>query len=294
MRKIKLVGVLASIVVGATAIVGCGGGAGGDGGTKAVLDAKAINDLGQSAGTNIPGCIYSSDISGISMMDDELALSYKSTLRRLKERSTLPVKMEREVNEQEQGDCGGSIQKTGTHADGSSHLSYVYNDYCTTVGNGNTKMNGEMTVDIDGTPSDNGPIINYTSYTTGSAGVTVKTSSGTETKTQTMYLNKLIVKDTSIEGTEVKFVDSSGSVYRVTGLKATMKDDKLQLDSATYNDPKLGAMTVTSTPMGTDGSGTITVTGSEGSANFKNDGSGIFKVRDADGVLIGQLDCSSE
>ena len=289
-------------ILAISVIVGCGGGSGGGSGGLAKLDDKAIGDLAQSTAKAIPGCTYNSPKVSMVMADESVAMSYKKLIQDVQETGKAVNMHKREkhaLNYRIFGNCPGAhgdIHVTGMHDSGSDTVTYQYNDYCTQDAVGDkTTLNGTMSVYKHGTPSAGGPIIDSTTYSTASSGLTTKIEANGATKTKTTHIDNLVVKETSATATEMKFT-GDGKTHKLTGLEVDLKNNALQVKKLTYHDPVVGALSVTTSKIPLAGgavAATITVTGSEGSSTFRTDDitTGKFDVKNADGDLIGSLEC---
>ena len=94
---------------------------------------------------------------------------------------------------------------------------------------------------------------------------------------------------------EIKTTNDQGT-FVLKNAEAEYSDtpEVLTVKHATYSDPDVGAVSVKTTPIGKNGSATITVSGSEGTVEFKTDDTSTYRFNATmDGKQIGALDCSN-
>ncbi|MCH9739794.1 MAG: hypothetical protein K0U38_02995 [Epsilonproteobacteria bacterium] len=296
MKKLTFIKGVAILTVG-FAVIGCGGGSDSSSSKKAALDAQSIDKLGTNAAKVIPGCVYTSETVATVLEQDRLA-SYKVVIDTIKSnKSSKSPKIQKDtINENAVGDCGGTYTISGEHDNGDTDVTYAFDNFC----NGSTTIDGSAHVYIDGTPSDDGPITESIEVSTGSSGVAVTTTVDGTTTQQSIYIDDFKWTATgSMSVDELKTTSAEGT-YSLTNVDIVYNEtaETVQIKSATYTDPEVGAVTVSTTVIPTadnaTGPATLTVTGSDGTATFTtNDVStGLFTSSLADGTTVVGLDCS--
>ena len=306
MRSLRVVTMgMSTILVGF--IIGCGGGGGGDA-PKAKLTAKDVDTLGSSAAKMLPGCEYNSDDVAFAHMDEQVLGSYRMLRKEVllfNKKNKVPL-MARSVHIVDTGGCGGTLTKEGTHENGDEHLTYTYDHYCSGDATKQTVVDGVVSVEKDQTPTASGPKLNSMTMNTQGGGLTTTNKANGETTTQSLVMKNVVY--TAAKGStpatlavgKIKTTDSKGKVFELTGAEIETKGASDELPTAitvkkaTYKDPDIGLVSVKTTPLSDSGPATITISGSEGTAEFKTTDSstGMFTAT-MDGKTVGGLDCSA-
>jgi hypothetical protein len=301
--RVKKSWVMGFITVSMIGLVGCGGGT-----EKAKITQESVDTMGKNAAAVLPGCEYNSDNAIAVRMDDELAGAYLLLYKKVDTLKTnnRTKKLGRTINESKAGTCGGTYHKDGTHENGIEDVTYTYDHYCTGEPTKKTVMTGVVTVHSDSTPTPSGPELNYMTVSTGTDGLVTEATAGGTTQKQTIELSNLkyvVGKNggsSQITADRLKTV-SDGKVYEVTDLNIEFAGDvdggALTVNSATYTDPDVGAVSISTTPLqygdGATGAGAVTLTGKDGSVEFKtNDVSTMKFTAYLDGEPAGSIDCS--
>ena len=294
--KALAMGFIAVSVVG---LVGCGGG-----GADAKITQDSVDKLGKNVAKALPGCEYNSNNVLSARMDDDLAGAYlllRDEVNLRKEQSPT-TKLGAAVNKTENGSCGGTSSQVGTEENGAANVTYTFANYCTGDANKKTVVDGTITVNS----VSNGSDLESVEISTGAGGVVTVATAGGSTTRQSIELSnfKYVVgksgQPSRITADKLR-VDSGGSIYEITGQEAEISGDvnggTLTIKHATYRDPEVGAVTVKTTPLnfgsGASGAGVITLTGSDGSVEFKtNDMSTMKFTAYLDNKPSGCIDCS--
>lgn len=305
MKKISLTKTSGFLItmIGMGVMIGCGGGSssssssGGStssgGANPATLDTRNVNLLGQNAAQLIPGCVYNSN-SVSTVLNDHNIKAYRAVYSSI----IKPKKNTRDVGDTGPvpGSCGGTMQQSGS----GTNMQYQFNNYCTGDENTKVTLNGSIQVSM----VQQGETIKSVSASTGSAGLTAITVENGTTSTEKLYLNGFKYTDgdpSTLTINELKIDSTEDGTYRVTDVNIVQKGDEetgtVQIVSATYYDPEVGAVTVSTSeiPMSDDatGSASITITSQGQTATFTADDANtpVFKVS-ANGQQVGTLDCT--
>jgi len=268
------------------------------------LTTQNVDRLGRNASALIPGCSYASD-NTLFLTDVRNVEIYKKMVKNLieNEKSTKKVSTlrSRAINETIAGDCGGSATKVGTHDSGDDDLVYTYNDYCVQSGTKQTVLNGVLNSFTDGEPSVDGPIMQSISATTNASGLSMTTTVDEEISKEILHLNNFLFTNSgNLSADLIKTVSSTNGTYEVRNVNIVTGSNNdqsfIQVNSATYIDPDVGTVTMTTTqiPTGDTATGFASITVSSGgsTAIFSTDdvSSGIFTLKQ-NGKTIGALDC---
>jgi len=294
------------IAVSIMALVGCGGGA-----EKAKITQENVDTLGKNAAKILPGCEYNSDNVLGARMDDDLTAAYALVGQEVKKLKAYhngrSVKLGHTIDESEAGTCGGTYHKVGTHVNGIEDVTYTYDHYCSGDVTKKTVITGVVTVHSDSTPTPSGPELNSMDINTGDEGLVTEATAGGTTETQTVVVKNLkyvVGKDgqpSILSADRIKTTSGEGEGYEVSNVSVEFTGDEtggsMTVKNATYTDPDVGAVTVKTTSMaygnGATGSGTITLTGSDGKVDFKTDDMSTMKFTAyLDDKPAGSIDCS--
>ncbi len=298
MKKITLASGLVVAMIGMGVMIGCGGGGGGgaDSGSQqvpndALLDTRAVDDLGQNIGDLIPGCVYHSS-GTVAIMDD-----HNTEVYRLLYGSIVHPKQTRGDTDTLNGSCGGTLQQSGTE----TNMQYQFNDYCTGEASGDhVTLDGSVQVAM----TKNGDQISSITASTGSGGLTAVTVEDGQTRTDKIYLdgfNYTAGDPTTMSLNEFKIESTQEGTYWVKDVYIEMHGDEdngtVQLVRATYVDPEVGAVTLSTSPisLADEVNQTVTITvSSQGQSAVltSRSGSAIFDVT-KDGQQVGTLDCTA-
>ncbi len=300
MRYSKLIAIGTTVAI-AGIVIGCGGD------TLATLTAEDVDTIGSNAAKALPGCEYNSaDVAVSSPMGAFYHDVYQEEIDKLIQRK-LAVPLGRTVHEVKAGTCGGTLTTDGTHENGNEDLTYTYDNYCSGDDTKQTVVDGVASVQKDQTPTPSGPELN--SATINTEGLTTTNKANGRTTTQTVVMTNVVytaAKDgapATLKAEKIKATNDDGKAYEFTNVNVEMKDASagqpatMEVKSGTYSDPDTGSVSITTTPIaygdGATGSGTITVKGSEGTAEFKTTdvSTGKFSAT-MDGKPVGALDCS--
>jgi len=300
-QKSLVVGFITASVIGLT---GCGGG-----GTTAKITQDSVDKMGENAAKILPGCEYNSDNVLGARMDDDLAGAYMLLDKELKAKNPYGSsgKLSRAIDESEVGNCGGTYHKVGTHVNGIEDVTYTYDHYCSGDATKKSVITGGVTVHSSSTPTPSGPELNSMDINTVDEGLVTEATAGGTTETQTVVVKNLkyvVGKDgqpSILSADRIKTTSGEGEGYEVSNVSIEFTGDEtggsMTVKSATYTDPDVGAVTVKTTSMtygdGATGSGIITLTGSEGSVDFKTDDVSTMKFTAyLDNKPAGCMDCS--
>lgn len=287
------------------------------------LSPEIIDDLGSNVGNLLPGCVYVSnmtlaasapnDVNFFSLIDNDIVEMNKSIMNAAQASSW---------TETHAGDCGGQKIDVITHGDGDTSYIRTYDDYCKMYDAKAVTLNGTATAVDDGHPTDFGPVIDETRYSTSKDGVEMETVvSGGESTTKTVTVSnyKFVYGNPSVDAVatatasnpstltidSVQVAHDSNLTYNGKNIKVstyTIDADKksVTVTNGSYDDPELGTVTVRTDAMEHDRTnqtlkGTITITGGGNSATFTADtlGTGVFTAVDDNNQTIGALDCST-
>lgn len=299
-------------------LIGCGGGSSSDSTSlsTATLSSENADLLGTNAAELLPGCVYTSDsaattteirdVKNYQVMLDQLLQKEATTKTSIRLYSTT-------IDETNYGDCGGTLTVNGTHDNGDDDVVYTYSNYCTDDGTTKTIMNGALNVYVNGEPSPTGPIIQDTTLSTNSSGLSMEMTTDGQTVTETLYLSnyKAIAANetgtdeasgTQVTADQIKIVSSANGTYEADNVSFVSYgsdiESFLKIYNATYIDPEVGAVSISTSAIpnneGATGSGTITVTSNDSSATFSCDdvSTGLYTL-EQDGITIGALDCNT-
>lgn len=292
---------IASVVL----FTACGGGGGGGGHTQSSnqnnnkdLTVDAVDNMGSSVANAIPGCVYTSDKRGIMIPDSgESFVAYKSVVDIVNQVKSKVKSRAKNTSHSINGPCGGKLTITNTHLNGSDDGSYTFANFCIESGEngGQAVANGVAKMHVDGKPSPNGPVKNYTTISTGKSGVSLKGTINGESKDYLVYINDAkMLHDGSgaISAKEIKVVND-GKPFRVTNLegitgKGSGDDRYAQIKKATYHDVKEGAIDISTSKISKKGSATITAIRGSKKVDFVSDdiSTGVFRSN------AGGMDCS--
>ena len=293
-------------------LTACGGGSGGgsDSTELALLDRNTIDKFGTNFATATPGCDYTSDTVATATYQPKAVSAYRALIDTVKQRSR-SAKYANRVSiyaDTQAGDCGGTLVITGEHDNGDDDLTYTYTNFCNSDGSGNqTVTNGVFTAFLDGHPTVSGPVVDKTLISTGNSGVSVVSTIDGEISTNTVYVDKLEFSGDDSSNTTMKAdkirVDDDGKNYIVTDFSLAVTENGgssyMQINSITYQDPDNGTVEISTSviPIGSGSSSaaTITLIGANGtSATFTADdiSTGLYTAKDAEGNIVGALDCT--
>lgn len=303
MKKKFFTPLLAIASVGLYSCGGGGSGSGSDGGGGAVLlDTASGEIMARNVSSSLPGCTYISDSTAAEPPNTAALKLYQATIHELlddrtAQRLALHARADsafqaraRDINESSMGNCpdlAGSFTIIGSHDNGTDDVIYTYDNYCTTSTDGRTVLNGIMAVREVGTPSSFGPIPQFATLSTGSSGLQITEESsegsfnhsinisglrftygnGDENATQSSPDRFELGSMRISEGRENKVFEASNvdvSSYASDG------NDVVIINSFTHNDPDLGTVSLSTTPLVIDEngvllSGAITATGADNS-----------------------------
>lgn len=311
MRKIRLTSSLTIALLGITLMTGCGGSNSGEktsaanAGNGGALDTQSVEKLTRNAAELIPGCSYQG--ATLSSSPDPMQLqAYRNVVDTLKiaKRGKKGVREAQQINEQENGTCGGTMTTTGTHNNGNGDVQYVFNHYCTSYGSTTTTVNGTLAVKTDGTPTPDGPDIKELHASTGGDGIVTTTVTGSETTTESFFLDNLDYKvgqPATITLKELR-IHQDNQDFKLTNLNMEMSESEsdgyIQVNSATYYDPDIGdvSMQTNRIPInpkeGDKAEITITRGGTTATLTSSDPQTGKFDVIQ-NGKRVGALDCSA-
>jgi len=307
MRKIRLTSSLTIALLGITLMTGCGGSSSGEkasAGNGGALDTQSVEKLTRNAAELIPGCSYQG--ATLSSSPDPMQLqAYRNVVDTLKiaKRGKKDVRAT-QINEQEDGSCGGTLTTTGTHNNGDEDVQYVFNNYCTSYGSTKTTVNGTLNVKTDGTPTPDGPEIQELRASTGGDGIVTTTVTGSETTTESFFLDNLDYKvgqPATITLQELR-IHQDNQDFKLTNLNMEMSESEsdgyIQVKSATYYDPEIGSVSMQTNRIpinpkqGDKAEITITRGGTTATLTSSDPETGKFDVIQ-NGKRVGALDCSA-
>lgn len=285
-------------IIGVSVIIGCGGGESNGTGVTAKLTDANIDKLGDSVARALPGCVYISNTE-VAFADEYLTFlkAISDDMKHKKIFSKMPGKQKTTISRVENGSCGGTVLIEGIHDNGDDDLIYAYSNYCIGDAAGDrTVINGSTKVVKDGTPSASGPILDSISVSTQGTGISANTIEDGVTKAATLVIDDFKwTKSGTTTITKLKVV-SEDKAYTLSGVNTEYnKDDgTMKIKSATYTDPEVGAVDISSNMMSDGAPATITVRGTEGVATFESSSTNTkkFFASNEDGEPIGAIDCS--
>ncbi len=271
--------------------------------TSADLNNETIDRMGSNIAKTIPGCVYTSNESGVVLSDNDNLLVAVEPVSNVANRVRRSIR----ANEKTytlKGPCGGTAAVSQLHLKGSDDVKVTLTNYC--MKNGETgdtlTMNGALKAYVAGKPSPDGPVREKATMSTGSSGISVKGRLNGVDTNYVAYLDDVSAtlndkKFNKITADEIKVVNN-GNIFKVTDLDGTLyqggdaNNGYVEIKSATYHDPKEGTMKISTSkiPLSKDATGpaTITATSKGESVKFTSDdlSSGIFRSE------AGGLDCS--
>ncbi len=302
MKKKIIASSLVVTIIGAGMIVGCGGSGSSDktsndgsAGKVANLDVRSVNTLGKNAANLIPGCVYTSNAVS-TVLNDHHVKAYKSVYNRI-----VKLKHSRVAGQQPTaGSCGGEMTQSTT----GNNISYQFTDFCNGDANNKVTLNGSLQVSM----VQEGEVVKSVTASTGASGLNAITVEDGVTSTDKLYLDGLSYTQGNpsvLKIDELKVDSSTDGVYRLTNVNVEesgeLQTGTVEIKSATYYDPDVGAVTLSTSPLplndaknGTATPATITVSSQGDSATFKTDDlqTGTFDVF-KNSNLVGKLDCST-
>ena len=311
MKNIKLSSKFAIILIGTGLLIGCGS----SGGTSSndresadtKLDRQNIDKLGVNVAEIIPGCVYTGETLSTTL-DVQTLIAYKALYSSITNDGKVIEKagQEKSVDKLFQGSCGGTMKSVGTDDNGDINAVYTFNNYCTGDTSESTTLNGTANVYQDGEPSDSGSVLKSLAISTGSEGITTTVVVAGESITQKLYLKDFKYTVGTPKSTltikELKLDSSADGTYRVTDVNIEQGGDlgagTVQIKNATYYDPEIGAVSVSTSliPLGGTSTATVSITIKGNSGNpvtftSTDENKGLFSVSQ-DGKSVGKLDCS--
>ncbi len=308
MKKIVLAGTLAAGIVSMGLMIGCGGSSSGgaDNGngnpsSSAALDTRAIETMSGNIAELIPGCVFTSNNAATTLNPQSLQ-AYCAVYSTITEKRTSKSSRGVGTTEPVPGSCGGTMTFNGTENNGE----YVFANFCNGSENVKTTINGSIKLSVQMQGSGDDEELKSASVSTGSSGITATVVDHGQTSTESLYLdslqytagnpNRLTIK-------EFKVISDKEGTYRLTDVAINQygdpeTDGTVEVESATYYDPKEGAVTLSTSklPMNDTATGPgwfkLSRNGSEALFTTNNVQSGKFDV-EQNGKKIGSLDCSA-
>lgn len=271
-------------------LIGCGGGS--DGGSGSSGDAELtsenvsgfVNMVSEQA-----GCTYS-DNQAAAVRDSSLLIDVAVARDVIK--STYDAKMADGAMPRETetiyGTCGGSATQSSTN----TVLTMTFDEYCSEdYGGTTTTLDGSLKM----TASQSGTV---TISTPSPLNVVTNNPNTDETVDVTVDVNNAkitIDQDGSIEATasSITMTDNiNNDTYAIKDAQASVASDGTIAFSATYTDPDMGSVDVSGTA-NQDGTGTMTVTGANGTTAtiVSTSEYGVYEVQ-TNGESTGSMDCS--
>jgi len=285
----------------------CSGGGGGSTTVKSTLNESTV----QTLASNI---VLEGDcraISGVLMAStNPNKLAITSDMQ-----STESVQRSYPLDSTTYGLVSGSVRKHGEHDDGTTALTYEFNNFTNPTGDLQVGINGSASVVDHGKPSDYGPILshktidsqgpmtlNKASYSRATNGTyEVELDGYTQVYSQVLFeSDNFEVKNAVARNT------ATNEIYRISNLSAEgyLADEEMALTNVKteYTDPEIGTIFVESElirinrdsmqlPASIEGSFTLTATdGTQAEATVTE--SGNIKIYTA-GVLTSEVDCSN-
>lgn len=292
----------------------------------ATLSKENAEAMAQNMADAMPGCTYQAAGASRAVLPEDpgparsVSLAFKAVVEKARSRALAYRAAKRateDVYETEEGDCGGSYVSEGTHKDGDTRLTISFDGYCMEAGDGQTTMQGSISMAMDGTPSDDGPVIDEIRVSTGGSGITVESTGDGEPQTYAIVLDglKMTMGDPGGEPTEadpvvitakrLKVSENGEMLFDVQDVDVSMwstgqdgEDMAVRIDNVTYTDAEIGTVDVSSNTMvmGEETiEGELTVTGADGtSVTVGSDpyAEGVLTLRQG-GADVGAIDCSS-
>jgi hypothetical protein len=311
MRHLKLMLVLMLAGVGLSLLVGCGSGGTSDATVTqtAQLSPQNVNNFVESVSNEI-GCSYTETQSAPLLRGENTFLPIKkvfievSDMLKIQGVDTSNLRKEFRKTQTVNGECGGTIT-TVTSADGKS-VSYSFVDYC------NESSGGTQSIV-------NGGIAISTSASGGSVTVGFSTSSPLNMKSVNPNTNERVdvtlaisggsfyssdgsftLEDEGTSSSKILTISSisikdnvSGESYSFQNVRVNMNGSSTTF-TASYTDPDLGVVTISSNGDLNTKNGSITISGANGQSAVITSSSteGIFNVT-SDGSTLGVMDCST-
>ena len=288
-------------------VLGCGGGGGGSSGTPSTVSAESAAIFADNIAT-IDGCnkvaVGAAPLYAIGLVDNS------SKLR------------DYPINYDTSGVCGGLLNISGQHSNGTNTLVYAYNQFCMNFGAKDMSLSGDTNVVNKGNPGTYGPIVYEDTISTKDRMVgEVQDSTRASSKTFSASLksfsqkygsgNKNIVatavKPDSIKISSADFIDdTSGKKYALSGLAASVyiasNVVKVLSASTTLTGADTGTFTVTgsdlSIPLNSAGlpigiNGTMHTTASDGTKGAVSVNNGVVQILIDDATTVSQqVDCT--
>lgn len=318
MKSLRLSSVLLTTVAGLSFMVlGCGGGGGGGGGTASTLTAETAVQLADNIAI-IDGCT-STNVGAAPLY----ALSKNTTASEnaAKTRSY-------PINKTISGSCGGFLNVSGKHDNGTNTMLYNYSDFCMDFASRELNLDGEADVKNKGNPGTWGPVVyEDTASTRGrvDGSVTGPSFAGARGVTQTFSYalsqysykygsgNKNVPGSASTPDTvsisSTDFINgTTGKKYAGSNISASVyvAGNTANVLSATgrYDDPDNGSFTLSTTnmaiPLDANGyptsiSGTvIDITASDGTKGSATINNGMISILvDGSATPAAQVDCTA-
>lgn len=272
-------------------LIGCGGGSdGGGSGNDAELTSENVGAFVEMVSEQA-GCEYTAN-QAAAVRDSSLLIDVAVARDVIK--STYDAKMADGAMPRETetiyGTCGGSATQSSTN----TALTMTFDEYC-------SEDYGGITTTLDGS-------LMMTASQSGSSTLNISTPSPLnivtnnpntdETVDVTVDVNnaKLTVnQDGSMNATasSIKITDNvNNDTYEIKNAQASVGSDGSIVFSATYVDPEIGSVDVSVTA-NQDGTGTVTVTGANGTTAtiVSTSEYGVYEVQ-TNGETTGTMDCS--
>lgn len=320
MRTSRSILLISGCMMSALLAVHCG-----DGDSKpplATLDSHNAEALAQHVGQGVPGCdfVSSAPARAAVQQDPGVLPGIKAAFTLLAAKATVRDPANRmakaaayDINEEIQGECGGSFATTGTHDSGTTSLTIAFNDYCMPALDGDMVVSGSMAVVQAGHPSDTGPVMEEIRLSTKGNGIVVTETTEGQTRTHRLVADNLKYSMGNPGGTasaaapdvltikRLKISEDGQDMYDLQDVRISTwpvdEEMAVQIDKATYTDSAIGAVTLESDTMiiGESWQGALTITGDDGTSMTVTpdpSGDGLFALTQ-DGASIGTLDCTS-
>ena len=274
-------------------LIGCGGGS--DGGSGSSGDAELTSENVSSFVNMVSeqaGCTYS-DNQAAAVRDSSLLIDVavaRDVIKNTYDAKMADGAMPRET-ETIYGTCGGSATQSSTD----TVLTMTFDEYCSEdYGGTTTTLDGSLKM----TASQSGSSTTLNISTPSPLNIVTNNPNTDETVDLTMDVNnaKLTVnQDGGMNATasSIKITDNvNNDTYEIKNAQASVGSDGSIVFSATYVDPEMGSVDVSGTA-NQDGTGTMTVTGANGTTAtiVSTSQYGVYEVQ-TNGESTGSMDCS--
>lgn len=309
---VKWAGALGLVGIGIFA--GCGGGGSSGGGSSSTVSAESIAIVADKI-AQISGCekvpLHSAPLFGSVQTQSKAETLGSNT----KTRSY-------NYDYNKAGSCGGSVNISGTHNNGTDTITSTYSDHCSQFQDRNLVANGKTSVVHKGNPSDYGPIVYETTistkgdmtgefveknralpatYKASLQGYSIKFSNGNRnTPASATSPNKVSISSAYA-------ITEGGDKYSVSHIKADTymqsRVVKVVHATGTYTDPEVGTYTLETNgldiPINSDAlptwiGGEIKITGGDKSTGtIKATANGVITITSDNNASAGkQIDCT--